>query len=295
MMSCCRYFENNSSGNGQDFYSHGYDGSIDVSSSVFANIDCETNTVNDYVLNSLDNYADFIQSDISGACIEDVDFYVSVNGDNDNNGTEFSPFATIGHALSFVKGIGDATTIFVGAGTYSPDLTGEVFPILIPNNVHLIGENTETTILDASADSTNEAAVVIIKEVETVTLKNFTLMNGYSESHGCSGGGGLLIAADDMYNMYADDGGTGVDVNSTPLIENLIIEDEGPGFNEKNIDKVFNRFYSNRPEKFGEHSGLGLNIVKNIIELHGGSIIASNQAGDKNGAKIEVLLPIINN
>ena len=72
----------------------------------------------------------------------------------------------------------------------------------------------------------------------------------------------------------------------------LIIIDEGPGFNEKNIDKVFNRFYSNRPEKFGEHSGLGLNIVKNIIELHGGSIIASNQFGGKKGAKIEVLLPV---
>ncbi len=72
----------------------------------------------------------------------------------------------------------------------------------------------------------------------------------------------------------------------------LIIKDQGPGFNEKNIDKVFNRFYSNRPEKFGEHSGLGLNIVKNIIELHGGSIIASNQSGNQKGAKIEVLLPI---
>ena len=72
----------------------------------------------------------------------------------------------------------------------------------------------------------------------------------------------------------------------------LIIEDEGPGFNEKNIDKVFSRFYSDRPEKFGEHSGLGLNIVKNIIELHGGSIIASNHIGSKRGAKIEVLLPI---
>ena len=72
----------------------------------------------------------------------------------------------------------------------------------------------------------------------------------------------------------------------------LIIADEGPGFNEKNIDKVFNRFYSNRPEKFGEHSGLGLNIVKNIIELHGGSIIVSNQTGNKKGARIEVLLPI---
>ena len=72
----------------------------------------------------------------------------------------------------------------------------------------------------------------------------------------------------------------------------LIIEDDGPGFNEKNIDKVFNRFYSNRPQKFGEHSGLGLNIVKNIIELHGGSIVASNQGGNKRGARIEVLLPV---
>ena len=72
----------------------------------------------------------------------------------------------------------------------------------------------------------------------------------------------------------------------------LVIEDEGPGFNETSIDKVFNRFYSNRPEKFGEHSGLGLNIVKNIVELHGGSIVVSNQNGPKKGARIEVFLPI---
>ena len=72
----------------------------------------------------------------------------------------------------------------------------------------------------------------------------------------------------------------------------LTIEDEGPGFNEKNIDKIFNRFYSNRPEKFGEHSGLGLNIVKNIVELHKGSILASNQHGNRKGARIVVLLPI---
>ena len=38
-----------------------------------------------------------------------------------------------------------------------------------------------------------------------------------------------------------------------------------------NTDKIFKRFYSNRPEKFGEHSGLGLNIVKNT-EMHGGKI-----------------------
>jgi len=83
-----------------------------------------------------------------------------------------------------------------------------------------------------------------------------------------------------------------VGCNITKKEVQLIIEDEGPGFNEKNIDKVFNRFYSNRPEKFGEHSGLGLNIVKNIVKLHGGSILASNNHGNKKGARIKVLLPI---
>ena len=72
----------------------------------------------------------------------------------------------------------------------------------------------------------------------------------------------------------------------------LTIQDQGPGFKEKNINKIFNRFYSNRPEKFGEHSGLGLNIVKNIVELHGGKITPSNLSGDKKGARIEVVLPI---
>ena len=67
-------------------------------------------------------------------------------------------------------------------------------------------------------------------------------------------------------------------------------KDEGPGFNEKNIENIFKRFYSNRPKNFGEHSGLGLNIVKNIIELHKGRITASNRT-DIKGAKIEVVLP----
>jgi two-component system sensor histidine kinase ChvG len=70
----------------------------------------------------------------------------------------------------------------------------------------------------------------------------------------------------------------------------ITFKDEGPGFKEKNIDNIFKRFYSNRPNNFGEHSGLGLNIVKNIIELHKGKIKAINRL-DKKGAQIEVLLP----
>ena len=68
------------------------------------------------------------------------------------------------------------------------------------------------------------------------------------------------------------------------------IKDQGPGFLESSPDKIFKRFYSNRPKSFGEHSGLGLNIVKNIVELHNGTISASNRM-NTNGAQIEVLLP----
>ena len=70
----------------------------------------------------------------------------------------------------------------------------------------------------------------------------------------------------------------------------LDVIDEGLGFKEKDTKKIFNRFYSNRPGKFGEHSGLGLNIVKNLIDLHGGTISASNNSMGK-GAKIEIIFP----
>tara|TARA_B100001057_G_scaffold402073_1_gene413797 strand:+ start:1285 stop:2823 length:1539 start_codon:yes stop_codon:yes gene_type:complete len=73
----------------------------------------------------------------------------------------------------------------------------------------------------------------------------------------------------------------------------LNVIDEGIGFKEKNTDKIFKRFYSNRPDKFGEHSGLGLNIVKNLVDLHGGQVIASNNVSKK-GAKVEIIFPKIN-
>ena len=72
------------------------------------------------------------------------------------------------------------------------------------------------------------------------------------------------------------------------VIINII--DEGEGFKEKDTKKIFNRFYSNRPDKFGQHSGLGLNIVKNLVDLHSATIVASNRI-DQKGAKIEIVFP----
>ena len=74
--------------------------------------------------------------------------------------------------------------------------------------------------------------------------------------------------------------------------DNVIVNilDEGKGFIEKDTKKIFNRFYSNRPDKFGQHSGLGLNIVKNLVDLHNATIKASNRTNQK-GAKIEIEFP----
>jgi len=81
-----------------------------------------------------------------------------------------------------------------------------------------------------------------------------------------------------------------IEVEETSRNLVMSIKDEGPGFSETSPEKIFKRFYSNRPKSFGKHSGLGLNIVKNIVELHKGTIAASNRL-NKKGALVEVLLP----
>jgi len=70
----------------------------------------------------------------------------------------------------------------------------------------------------------------------------------------------------------------------------LKVIDEGKGFKETSTEKIFDRFYSNRPDNFGEHSGLGLNIVKNLVDLHGATIVASNNITQK-GANVEIAFP----
>ena len=70
------------------------------------------------------------------------------------------------------------------------------------------------------------------------------------------------------------------------------ITDDGQGFKEIDTSKIFKRFYSNRPDKFGEHSGLGLNIVKNLVDLHDGEIVASNRL-DRDGAIVEIKFPSV--
>ncbi|RSB42790.1 MULTISPECIES: ATP-binding protein [Brevundimonas] len=74
------------------------------------------------------------------------------------------------------------------------------------------------------------------------------------------------------------------------------IEDDGPGIPAENLETVFERFYTSRPKgtAFGANSGLGLAIVRQIIDAHGGRVHAENRTGPDGavvGARFEVRLP----
>ncbi|AAX75366.1 hypothetical protein P053_02939 [Brucella abortus 01-4165] len=58
----------------------------------------------------------------------------------------------------------------------------------------------------------------------------------------------------------------------------ILVEDNGPGIPIENIERIFERFYTDRPasEAFGQNSGLGLSISRQIIEAHGGALTAEN-------------------
>ena len=75
----------------------------------------------------------------------------------------------------------------------------------------------------------------------------------------------------------------------TALLE---IMDTGPGIPETKLEAVFDRFYSARPsqEEFGEHSGLGLSIARQIVDAHDGKLTAHNRPGG--GACFRLALPM---
>ncbi|WP_457940177.1 stimulus-sensing domain-containing protein [Mesorhizobium sp. 10J20-29] len=77
----------------------------------------------------------------------------------------------------------------------------------------------------------------------------------------------------------------------------LNVDDNGPGIRAESVERIFERFYTDRPsgEAFGQNSGLGLSISRQIVEAHGGTLTAENIMGGKpgeiRGARFTVTLP----
>jgi two-component system sensor histidine kinase ChvG len=102
---------------------------------------------------------------------------------------------------------------------------------------------------------------------------------------------------DNALSFSGDTGRVHISVERLAQAVEVRVEDEGPGIPDLAMERIFERFYSERPdgEVFGAHSGLGLSIVKRIVEAHGGTITATNRRngqGDCIGACFTVRLPV---
>ncbi len=139
---------------------------------------------------------------------------------------------------------------------------------------------------DFKQDLTNQNKKIEIKIKEKISSKNGKYILGIENRLE------QVIAnlLDNSISFSQDNQKIEISVEETTKNLVMKVKDEGPGFSETSPQKIFKRFYSNRPKSFGKHSGLGLNIVKNIVELHKGTIAASNRLNTK-GAQVEVLLP----
>ena len=88
-----------------------------------------------------------------------------------------------------------------------------------------------------------------------------------------------------------------IDIVATTTENEAIIEikDQGPGIPKENLGRIFERFYTFRPEEktFGNNSGLGLSICKQIIKSLNGTIIATNAL--EGGAVFTITLPLSKN
>ncbi|MGL9622208.1 sensor histidine kinase [Bradyrhizobium sp. U531] len=82
----------------------------------------------------------------------------------------------------------------------------------------------------------------------------------------------------------------------------IVVDDDGPGIRDDALERIFERFYTDRPHQgFGQNSGLGLSISKQIVDAHGGRIWAENRAGPPDdegvptvtGARFVVRLPAL--
>ncbi len=101
---------------------------------------------------------------------------------------------------------------------------------------------------------------------------------------------------DNARSFSADGGEVRVTLTAATGRVDVVVEDDGPGIRAEKIERIFERFYTDRPEgeSFGNNSGLGLAISRQIVEAHRGTIVAENRLrtdGSIAGARFVVSLP----
>jgi two-component system, OmpR family, sensor histidine kinase ChvG len=158
----------------------------------------------------------------------------------------------------------------------------------------LISDISDASRLDADLQRQEAAPVDVAKLLNTlVTVANEVKTDGIGVTLKFEGGGpeAFMVPGHDSRigqvidnfidnaRSFSPTGGT-VRVTGRRLRNQveIAVEDDGPGIRPDALEKIFDRFYTDRPEQgFGQNSGLGLSISKQIVEAHGGRIWAENR------------------
>ena len=178
-------FQGNDADYGSSVYIKGFNNDITgLTYGLFDEYDCSNQEAPPYWVNSLESEVDASDGD-GFHCInsDQTDYYVAVDGDDNYNGTTAdSSFQTIEKALSVINPNEiNIVTIHLSEGTFSPDSTGEDFPVIMISNVNLSGEGEEVSILDAQ----NTAIVILLENCINNIINNITVTGGM--------GGGIYI------------------------------------------------------------------------------------------------------
>ncbi len=158
-----------------------------VGSDLFAEVYCNVIVDTFTVLEPTDYHAslrylfifdiiNFVQEQVN------ADLYVSPEGNDNNSGlTAMDPFKTIQHACSIILADDeDPHVIYLAEGIYSPSVNGDFFPINVPDNVSIVGENRGNVILDAEG----LAGVIRCVGVENAVISGLTAINGLNQYGG---------------------------------------------------------------------------------------------------------------
>ncbi|MBN2209629.1 MAG: DUF1565 domain-containing protein, partial [Candidatus Coatesbacteria bacterium] len=143
-----------------------------------------------------------------------TDFYVDADdGDDGNDGSIDFPWKTITHALSQVTGTSSSPkTIHVLEGVYSYSNNEETFPLNVKSYVSLIGEDRETTILDAEGAAYH---VIICDGVDAVIIEGLTATGGHASVPGSNNATGA-VSNDDGGGVFC------VNCTSVRIMDNVI-------------------------------------------------------------------------
>ena len=172
-----------------------------------------------------------------------ADLYVDPAGDDNNSGlTADDPLQTISAAIAMIVPSSlEPKTIYLAAGTYSPSLTGETYPLVWKSSI-LSGISAESTILDGEGLD----GLFIIENVSSVSFNKLTLQNGNSTI----GSGGAIFCSNSnlsidgviiqMNNADVSGGGLYLSENSVLNMSNVTIKnnsaDKGGGIYSENAE-----------------------------------------------------------